>query len=341
MPDRLTGMQIFVRVAATGSLSAAARVLGLSQSGVTKHVAALEDRLGARLLHRTTRRLTLTEAGRHYLEACERILAEIDEAEAAAGAETAEPRGTLRLNVPVSFGVLHVAPALAAFGQAHPSLTVELGLNDRPVDLIEEGWDLALRIGHLRDSSLVARSLAPCRMQVCAAPSYLAAHGRPRRPEDLGGHNCLGYTLASSDGWRFESGTVAVSGSLRASNGAALVAAAAAGLGVIYQPTFLVAEALRRGSLVALGLGAIPSLPIHAVMPSRRRPPAKVRALVEFVARRFADPPWDRDLPAPLGADDPLPAPALVPEPTGPRPAQAGPAQADSVQADPVQARLS
>lgn len=307
MPDRLTGMEIFVRVATAGSFSAAARALGLSQSGVTKHVAALEDRLGARLLHRTTRRLTLTEAGRHYLEACERILAEIDEAEAAAGAEAAEPRGTLRLNVPVSFGVLQVAPALADFGRAHPSLTVELGLNDRPVDLIEEGWDLALRIGHLRDSRLVARALAPCRMRVCAAPSYLAARGRPRRPEDLASHNCLGYTLASSDGWRFEGGTVTVAGSLRASNGDALVAAAAAGLGVIYQPTFLVGEALRRGSLVALDLGIIPSLPIHAVMPSRRRPPAKVRALVEFVAARFADPPWDRDLPAPLGPHDPLP----------------------------------
>ncbi|TNC09591.1 LysR family transcriptional regulator [Methylobacterium terricola] len=315
MPDRLTGMQIFVRVASTGSLSAAARALGLSQSGVTKHVAALEDRLGVRLLHRTTRRLTLTEAGRRYHEACERILAEIDEAEAAAGAEAEEPRGTLRLNVPVSFGVLQVAPMLADFARAHATLAVELGLNDRPVDLIEEGWDLAIRIGHLRDSSLVARALAPCRMRVCAAPSYLAARGWPRRPQDLADHNCLGYTLASDDGWRFEGGTVTVAGSLRASNGDALVAAAAAGLGMIYQPTFLVADALRRGSLVALDLGTIPSLPIHAMMPSRRSPPAKVRALVEFVAGRFADPPWDRDLPPSLGPDDALP----VPVPAHPR----------------------
>ncbi|TGE02525.1 LysR family transcriptional regulator [Methylobacterium nonmethylotrophicum] len=328
MPDRLTGMHIFVRVAATGSLSAAARALGMSQSGVTKHVAALEDRLGARLFHRSTRRMTLTEAGRRYLEACERILAEIDEAEAAAGAEAAEPRGTLRLNVPVSFGVLQVAPALAEFGRAYPALTVELGLNDRPVDLIEEGWDLALRIGDLRDSSLVARALARCRMCVCAAPSYLAAQGRPRRPADLAAHNCLGYTLASSDGWRFEGGTATVAGSLRASNGAALVAAAAAGLGVIYQPTFLVAEALRRGSLVALDLGPIPTLPIHAVMPSRRRPPAKVRVMVEFAARRFADPPWDRDLPAPLGIDDPLPEAPTIGEPAIPDLAAAAPAAA-------------
>ncbi len=139
--------------------------------------------------------------------------------------------------------------------------------------------------------------------------------GRPRRPAELRGHNCLGYTLASSDGWRFAGGTVAVEGSLRASNGDALVAAAAAGLGLIYQPTFLVADALRRGSLVALDLGPIPSLPLHAVMPSRRNPPAKVRALVAFVAARFADPPWDRDLPAPLGVDAPLPGEAPAPLP--------------------------
>ncbi len=170
MLDRVTGMQVFVRVAALGSFSAAGRALGLSQTGVTKHVAALEARLGARLLHRTTRRLTLTEAGRTYLEACERILAEIAEAEAGIGAEALEARGTLRLNVPLSFGVRRIAPALAAFCAAHPAVTVELGLNDRRVDLIEEGWDLAVRIGPLADSSLIARPLAPCRLALCAAP---------------------------------------------------------------------------------------------------------------------------------------------------------------------------
>ncbi|WP_083469077.1 LysR family transcriptional regulator [Methylobacterium variabile] len=324
MPDRLTGMQIFVRVAALGSFSAAARVLGLSQSGVTKHVAALEDRLGARLLHRSTRRLTLTEAGRRYLEACERILAEIDEADAAAGADAVDVRGTLRLNVPVSFGVLVVAPTLAAFGAAHPGLSVDLGLNDRPVDLIEEGWDMALRIGHLRESSLVARALASCRLVVCAAPSYLAARGRPRRPADLTGHNCLGYTLASTGGWRFAEGTVPVCGTLQASNGAALVAAATAGLGVIYQPTFLVGQALRSGALVALDLGSpIPSLPLHAVMPPGRRPPAKVRAFVDFAAGRFADAPWDHGLPDPLGPDAAIPSPA--PGRAGRREARPGP----------------
>jgi DNA-binding transcriptional LysR family regulator len=297
--DRVTGMQVFARVAALGSFSAAGRALGLSQTGVTKHVAALEARLGTRLLHRTTRRLTLTETGRSYLEACERILAEIAEAEALVGAEGVEAHGTLRLNVPLSFGVREIAPALAAFSAAHPALTIELGLNDRRVDLIEEGWDLAVRIGSLADSGLIARRLASSRLVVCAAPAYLDRHGTPRRPEELKGHNCLGYTLSDASGWRFGDQAYPVSGTLRAPNGAALVAAAVAGLGLVYQPTFLVAEALRAGTLVALDLGApCPTLPIHALMPPGRRP-AKTRAFVDYLAERFAgEPAWERDLPA-------------------------------------------
>ena len=300
MLDRVTGMQVFVRVAALGSFSAAGRALGLSQTGVTKHVAALEARLGARLLHRTTRRLTLTEAGRTYLEACERILAEIAEAEAGIGAEALEARGTLRLNVPLSFGVRRIAPALAAFCAAHPAVTVELGLNDRRVDLIEEGWDLAVRIGPLADSNLIARPLAPCRLALCAAPAYLARHGLPRGPADLGRHNCLGYTLAAEGHWTFDGTPVPVTGTLRASNGAALVAAAIEGLGLIYQPTFLVADALRAGTLVALDLGALPVLPIHALMPPGRRP-AKTRVFLAALTQLFAgEPDWDRDLPEPV-----------------------------------------
>jgi len=303
--DRVTGMQVFARVAALGSFSAAGRALGLSQTGVTKHVAALEARLGTRLLHRTTRRLTLTETGRSYLEACERILAEIAEAEALVGAEGVEAHGTLRLNVPLSFGVREIAPALAAFSAAHPALTIELGLNDRRVDLIEEGWDLAVRIGSLADSGLIARRLASSRLVVCAAPAYLDRHGTPRRPEELKGHNCLGYTLSDASGWRFGDQAYPVSGTLRAPNGAALVAAAVAGLGLVYQPTFLVAEALRAGTLVALDLGApCPTLPIHALMPPGRRP-AKTRAFVDYLAERFAgEPAWERDLPAVRSAGD-------------------------------------
>ena len=304
MLDRVTGMQVFVRVATLGSFSAAARALHLSQTMVTKHVAALEDRLGVKLLHRSTRRLVLTEGGRSYLAACERILAEIEEAEASASLDRIEPRGTLRLNVPLTFGLRQIVPALTAFSRLHPAVAVDLGLADRYVDLIEEGWDLAVRIGRLKDSGLVARRLAPCRTIVCAAPSYLEAHGAPRSPEDLSGHNCLGYTLPSAIGagrWAFGAGgdvVVPVEGNLRANNGDALLAAALAGQGLIYQPTFIVGDSLRDGSLLRV-LSGYPTLElgVHAVLPSGRQAPAKVRAFVEFLARRFAPhPEWDRGL---------------------------------------------
>src|SRR3974390_103461 len=166
MADRLTGLEVFSKVAATGSLSAAGRAMGLSQTMVTKHLAALEARLGAKLFHRTTRRLSITDAGRGFLESCERILAEIEAAEATLAAHRIEPRGLLRLNAPLAFGIRQIAPRLAEFARSHPHVSVELGLNDRQVDLAEEGWDLAIRIGNLRDSSLVARRLAPCRIAV-------------------------------------------------------------------------------------------------------------------------------------------------------------------------------
>jgi len=304
MLDRVTGMSVFARVATLGNFSAAGRALGLSQTMVTKHIAATEARLGLKLLHRSTRRLTLTEAGRNYLESCERILADIEDAETSARADHVEPRGTLRLNVPLSFGIREIAPALAEFARLHPDLSIDLGLSDRYVDLIDEGWDLAVRIGLLRDSSLVARWLAPCHVIMCAAPAYLAARGTPRKLADLTAHNCLGYTLpspASADRWLFgANGDVAVkvAGNLRASNGDALLAAALAGQGLIYQPTFLIGDHLRSGNLVALPLDEpTRALPIHAILPTGRQPPAKVRAFVEFLAGRFRPgPPWDLGL---------------------------------------------
>jgi DNA-binding transcriptional LysR family regulator len=304
MLDRVTSMQVFVRVAALGSFSAAARALHLSQTMVTKHVAALESRLGVKLLHRSTRSLTLTEGGRDYLAACERILAEIEEAEASASLDRIEPRGTLRLNVPLTFGFRQIVPALAEFNSHYPALTVDLGLADRYVDLIEEGWDLAIRIGRLKDSSLVVRRLAPCRVAVCGAPSYLEAHGAPRTLDDLSNHNCLGYTLpsaANANRWLFGKDgdiVVPVKGNLRANNGDALLAAALAGQGLICQPTFLVGDSLRNGSLVrVLTDHPTQELGVHAVLPSGRQAPAKVRAFTEFLANRFApQPAWDRDL---------------------------------------------
>jgi len=295
MLDRVTGMQVFVRVVALGSLSAAARALGMSQTMATKHLAALEERLGTRLLHRTTRRLSLTEAGRTYLEAAERILADIEEADARISRETLEVRGTLRLNAPVSFGIREIAPLLPDLSRLYPDLTVDLGLNDRYVDLLEEGWDLVIRIGGMTDSSMVARRLAPCSLVVCAAPSYLQRRGTPDTVADLTQHDCLGYTLSRSAGanrWLFGKDgktQISISGPLKANNGDALVAAAVAGQGIVYQPRFLVDREIRTGALVPLILDLPPTelAGIYAAYPTDRRPPAKVRAVIDFLAEHL------------------------------------------------------
>lgn len=324
MLDRVTSMQVFARVAALGSLSAAARALGMSQTMASKHMAALEERLGVKLLHRTTRRIRLNEAGRRYLEAVERILAEIEDADAAASDETTVARGVLRLNAPVSFGIRELAPLLPELCDRHPELTVDLGLNDRYVDPIEEGWDLVVRIGTMKDSRLVGRRLASCRMLVCAAPDYLAKHGVPRRVADLADHNCMRYTLSATFGastWPFlsrekqaaggtaaparETVTVAIDGDLKVNNGDALVAAAAAGQGVVYQPTFLLADEIRNGRLTVLELDHDPIEidGVYALYPPDRRPPAKVRVAIDFLVERFGPiPPWERRLAADPGS---------------------------------------
>ena len=300
----LTSLEVFNKVAAAGNLSAAARALGLSQTMVTKHIAAIEARLGVKLFHRTTRRLSITDAGRGYLEASARILADLDAADSAVAADRFEPRGVLRLNAPVSFGARQIAPLLSEFARRCPRVTVELGLNDRLVDLAEEGWDLAIRIGSLSDSSLIARRIAPCRTVVCAAPSYLEARGRPRTVADLGRHNCLGYTLSrltGADRWTFGARgevSAAVSGNLRANNGDALRAAAIAAQGLIYQPTFMVADDVRAGTLTAVELDhpTVEFGGIYAVFLPAQHPAAKVRAFIDFLVTRFApEPPWDRN----------------------------------------------
>ena len=299
MLDRVTGMRVFVRTASAGSLSAAARQLDMSPAMATKHVDALEARLGVNLLHRTTRRLSLTEAGSDYLEACQRILPEIDEAEASAASQRVEARGLLRMNVPLSFGSRFIAPLLPDFSHRHPALKIELGLTDRVVDLIDGGWDLAIRIGRLSDSPLQARKLGECSEVVCAAPGYLDRRGVPRRVAELTQHNCLGYTLSSWAGgkeWAFGrdgSVRVAINGDLSANNGDALLAAAVAGQGLIYQPSFIVAGALQRGELVALQLDH-PTYAlggIHAVYPPDRRPPAKVRVMIDYLVEAFGQNP--------------------------------------------------
>jgi DNA-binding transcriptional LysR family regulator len=303
--DRIAGMEVFAKVATLGGLSAAARALGMSQTMATKHIGALEGRLGVKLLHRTTRKTTLSEAGRRYLESVERILSELAEADAVAVAERVEVTGTLRVNAPVSFGVRELVPHLAEFSGLHPGLTVDLGLNDRVIDLVEEGWDVAVRIGQIEDETLIARKLARCRLLVAASPAYLAKRGTPRTISDLVSHDCLGYTLSTALGpgrWYFGvDGSVSapVNGRLHANNGDALVAAALAGQGLIYQPTFLIGDYIRAGKLTPLTLDhPATELPgVFAIYASNRRPPAKVRAFIDFLVSRLGpEPHWDREL---------------------------------------------
>ncbi len=294
--DRVTSMRVFVRAAESGSLSAAARHLGMSPAMATKHVNALEARLGVKLFHRTTRRLSLTEAGSQYLEACQRILPEIDEAEAVAASQRIKATGLLRLNVPLSFGSRFVAPLIPEFSRRHPEVRIELGLSDAQLDLVAGSWDLAIRIGRLADSPLQARRLGDSPMLVCAAPEYLDRRGVPRRIAELTQHNCLSYTLsAMQDGKHWAFGThgefrVAVGGDLLANNGDALLAAAVGGQGVIYQPQFIVGEAVARGELVVLELDrpAMELGGIHVLYPPERRPPAKVRVMIDYLAEVFA-----------------------------------------------------
>jgi DNA-binding transcriptional LysR family regulator len=270
---------------------------------VGRYIQALEDRLGVRLLNRTTARQSLTEAGVAFYAQASTILEQLEAAETAASERQAEPRGTLRVNAPMSFGAHHLAAAVAEFCGRNAGVRVEMVLNDRVVDLIEEGYDVAVRIGRLADSGLIARRLSTCRLVVCASPDYLARRGTPRTPADLLEHNSLLYAYASNGGaWRFhgEGGEteVRLAGDVVVNNGDALLAAALAGQGVILQPTFIVGDALRQDRLVRLLPGwRLADLDVHAVYPTTRHLSPKVRSFVDFLAGRFRDPPpWDHEL---------------------------------------------
>ena len=293
--DKLSSMRVFTLAAQAGTLSGAARALDMSPSMATKHVDALEERLGVKLLHRTTRKLVLTEAGEAYLEAALRILDDVDDADAAATAQRTRATGVLRLNMPLSYGMRHIAPLIPVFSEAHPAVSLELGMTDAPVDLVGERWDMAVRIGHLHDDTLQARRLGDCGMILCAAPSYLKRHGAPSTVADLAKHNCLGYTLSITNSptlWRFgREGNITqtVQGNLRANSGEALLAAALGGQGLIYHPTFILNEAIANGGLTALTLDHPPHElgGIYAVWPANRHPPAKVRVMVDFLVAKL------------------------------------------------------
>lgn len=287
--DRLAGMELFVKVAELGGYSVAARALGVSKSAVSKHVTALEERLGVRLLNRTTRRLALTEAGEAFREACVRIMADLDAAETTAGRHGSEPRGKLKISAPMTFGFAVIAPAVPVFLARFPGLEIELSLNDRIVDLIEDGLDMAVRVGSLRDSTLIARRLGTAESYCAASPAYLRAAGTPTEPGGLIGHNCLLYTYRRTpELWTFQRGEqrreVRVRGSFSSNNGDALRAAARGGLGIVHLPDFVMGDDVQDGTLTQVLPGwRLPSIPIHAVFPPHRLPSAKLRVLIDFL----------------------------------------------------------
>ena len=291
----LNAIRVFVQVVRSRGFSAAAQSLGMSKAAVSKHVARLEADLGARLLNRTTRRLSLTEVGAAFYDRCVRLIADVEEAESLVGRLHGEPRGTLKVSAPTSFGIRHVAPQLPHFMRRHPALRVDLSFADRFVDVVEEGFDVVVRIGRLAESSLVARRLAPFRRVVCASPDYWAEAGTPDRPDDLRRHACLLYAYQNNpQEWPFSGPggptAVHVDGPMVSNNGEALRAAAEAGLGVALLPTFLVSNALNDGKLVrVLADYEETDLAIHAVYPHARHLSVKVRAFVDYLVETFRD----------------------------------------------------
>ena len=293
--DRFSAMEVFTKVVELGSFARAAERLDLSTSATSRHVADLEVHLQTRLLNRSTRKLSLTESGHAFYERCVQVLADLEEAEQAAGQTTQVPRGTIKLTCGMSFGTRHLSPALAAYMAAHPGVRFDISLSDRVVDLVEEGFDLGIRIGSLGSANLIARKLGETRVIACAAPGYLAKHGTPNVPEDLASHNCVTYSyVADSYQWRFRDPSggeraVQVSGNLHANNGELLTEAAVNGIGIVYEPEFIVSQALVEKKLVQL-LGAFEREPlgIYAVYASRKHLSAKVRSFVDFLGARFA-----------------------------------------------------
>ncbi len=301
--NKFEDIQAFVAVVEAGSFTAAADRLGLDKSVLSRRLAALEKRLGVELIQRTTRAQRLTELGQDYYTRSQRILADLEEAESSLQQAHGALKGSLRVALPLSFGVRHMGRPIAQFQNLHPDIRLDLDLNDRRVDLIEENVDVAIRIGQLQDSSLIARRLFDSRLIACASPHYLSKHGIPTTPEELRQHNCLVYSnLRDPDVWTYDhpSGThrsLRINAVLRASSGDFLCNAAAQGLGVVNLPTFVAAEHIRRGVLRPILTDVVwPTTPAHAIYPPTRHVSYRVRAFIDFLVEKFAGVPvWDRD----------------------------------------------
>lgn len=294
-----TDMAAFVRAVERGGFSSAARELGLTPSAISKLVTRMEDRLGVRLLNRTTRRLALTPEGEAFFHRAQRILADIEEAENEVARFRERPSGRLRISVGTAFGGYQFVPALPEFLARYPEIEVELTMTDRIVDLMEEGADVGIRTGELLDSSLVARRICDMERVICASPAYLRKHGTPRKPADLAGHNCL--VLAASPQfhlWPFDTAdgvrNVEVRGNVTASNAETLVQLAIMGLGLIRLADVIVGDAIAKGLLkpVLADVHHVEPLPLHAVFPHGRHRSPRVAALVDFLVEKFADSPW-------------------------------------------------
>ena len=304
--DRFLALTVFAKVVEQGSFTRAADRLALSASAVSRHVADLEAHLDTRLLNRTTRRISLTESGQAFYERCVQLLADLEEAEDAVSSAAVVPRGTLKITCSITFGIRHIAPALAVFAARHPEMRFDVELSDRTVDIVDEGIDLAIRIGDIGSRSLIGRKIGATQLVCCAAPAYLARHLAPKTPADLGSHACMSYEYARErNTWRFFDGDgnahdVRIAGPAHANNGHMLCALAVAGMGIGFEPDFIVAPEVRAGRLVPLLPDYTPPvIDIYAAYPSRRHLSAKVRAFVDFLVARFAtNPEWAMTPPA-------------------------------------------
>lgn len=295
--DRLRSMEVFVAVAAAGSFTAVAEAMGMSSVMVGKHVRHLEERLGLRLLSRTTRRQSLTEAGRDYAERCRLILADVRAAESGAEAMRSTPRGILRVSAPVSFGTQRLAPAMTEYLAAYSEVSLDLSLSDRLVDLVEDGFDAAVRIGELQDSGMVARPLVPYQMVLCASPAYLKKAGTPATPDDLSAHQCLDFAPHGRRvHWNLNGTERAFPASrFRSNNGQALRMAAINGYGIALQPEMLLREDIAAGRLVPLLRQYLPApRPMSLIYPRDQKPAPKMQTFIAFMLERFGPPPTPR-----------------------------------------------
>lgn len=304
--DKLMQLRVFVRLAERRSFSAVGRDLRMTQSAVSKAITTLERVLGARLVNRSTRSVSLTETGRRYYERCQQILADLDEADAAVADSSLGASGALKIAAPVPFGLMFIAPRVARFQAQHPALAIDLDLNDRPSNLVEENIDVAIRLGQLTSPGLVARKLGDSPFVAVASPVYLSQRGTPRTPQDLATHNALAYTQqANPTLWAFEKDavpyTVAVAGNYRSNNLLALKDAAVVGIGIARLPLWMVDAEIKTGSLrVVLEQFKLSAFGIHAIYPSARRIPAKVKLFVDFIQDELSSVPYFFGVRSPL-----------------------------------------